>query len=111
MPQLQYYPVRETLFSAEAGTRYVSFGLRCCAPEQGVPQLAFIPDVSCDEIFVRGLADRFTRHPLLNPDQPHKTAPKRLYSRSGALFILFVRSVLGPSPAPCSFCRMKPCRH
>ena len=46
MPQLQYYPVRETLFSAEAGTRYVSFGLRCCAPEQGVPQLAFIPDVS-----------------------------------------------------------------
>lgn len=43
MPQLQYYPVRETLFSAEAGTRYVSFGLRCCAPEQGAPQLAFIP--------------------------------------------------------------------
>lgn len=64
MPQLQYYPVRETLFSAEAGTRYVSFGLRCCAPEQGVPQLAFIPDVSCDEIFVRGLTDRFTRHQL-----------------------------------------------
>ena len=49
MPQLQYYPVRETLFSAA---------------EQGVPQLAFIPDVSCDEIFGRGLADRFTRHQL-----------------------------------------------
>lgn len=68
MPQLQYYPVRETLFSAEAGTRYVSFGLRCCAPEQGVPQLAFIPDVSCDEIFVRGLADRLpgiSYHPVI----------------------------------------------
>lgn len=43
MPQLQYYPVRETLFSAEAGTRYVSFGLRCCAPEQGAPLACFYP--------------------------------------------------------------------
>lgn len=57
----RFLPVKERLAAPELG-EYVSYGIRALALESGRQnEAAYISDVSCDERFVAGLADRCTR--------------------------------------------------